>query len=184
MSGRLKISMVKPRRNEFMELDGRIKRMMRMKRGGTTPNKTPTTLREIYAKTQGSKPVARRYTPQKTPVISKAGIEQRMRNRQPAVNNFFRRAKAAENKANIEQRMRNRQPAVNAFFKRAKDAENKKNIRAVYTNLKGQINRATNRSSVMKVYKKGVLSLHPNRGGTNELFVKFTSNKNTRLKQF
>ena len=157
MSGRLKISMVKPRRNEFMELDGRIKRMMRMKRGGTTPNKTPTTLRDIYAKSQGSRPVARRYTPQKTPVIGKAGIEQRMRNRQPA---------------------------VNAFFKRAKDAENKKNIRAVYTNLKGQINRATNRSSVMKVYKKGVLSLHPNRGGTNELFVKFTSNKNTRLKQF
>ena len=157
MSGRLKITMVKPRRNEFMELDGRIKRMMRMKRGGTTPNKTPTTLREIYAKTQGSRPVARRYTPQKTPVISKAGIEQRMRNRQPA---------------------------VNAFFKRAKDVENKKNIRAVYTNLKGQINRATNRSSVMKLYKKGVLSLHPNRGGTNELFVKFTSNKNTRLKQF
>lgn len=155
--------------------------MLQMSRAATT-NKTPTSLREIYTRKYGVRPDTMSEIR-----IRQAAADNLVRRAEAAADNLVRRARAAANMARIEQRMRNRQPAVDAFFTRARNAENRMNrtlsLNEEYNNITRKITNATTRTNVLKLFRNGARKLHPDRGGNGILFGQLTNIKNARLGQ-
>ena len=94
---------------------------------------------------------------------------------------FIRRQKAAEKKRQAEkmkaeqeqkERYEKERKAENERRNKEKKAENQamnNYARALFNNLRN----AKNAASIRKAYLKGVVKLHPNKGGPPELFKKF-----------
>lgn len=94
---------------------------------------------------------------------------------------FARRQKAAEKKQRLEkmkaeqeqkERYEKEKKAENERREKEKKAENQA-MNAYARNLFKNLMNAKDADSVRKAYKKGVLKLHPNKGGHEELFKKF-----------
>ena len=108
---------------------------------------------------------------------------------------YIRRRKAAEKKealkkaaerikaekerqAEREKREKERK-AENERREREKKAENLA-MNTYARNLFNALNRARDQNSIRKAYKKGVLRIHPNKGGDAELFKKFQAKYNLK----
>jgi len=60
------------------------------------------------------------------------------------------------------------------------NAVKNKKLSLVERNLFNALNRARDQNSIRKAYKKGVLRIHPNKGGDAELFKKFQAKYNLK----
>jgi hypothetical protein len=83
-----------------------------------------------------------------------------------------------ERKAEKEKREKERK-AENERREREKKAENLA-MNTYARNLFDNLNKARDQNSIRKAYKKGVLRIHPNKGGDAELFKKFQAKYNLK----
>jgi lipopolysaccharide biosynthesis regulator YciM len=97
---------------------------------------------------------------------------------------YIRRRKAAEKKealkkaAEKEKREKERKAEIERR-EREKKAENLA-MNTYARNLFDNLNKARDQNSIRKAYKKGVLRIHPNKGGDAELFKKFQAKYNLK----